>query len=176
LPLNPLNMLEAHGVELHQLLIRLTLRPDVADDLLQELFLRLRETREVEGVEHPLAFARRVAIHLAFDWRRAIARQQRIREASTTAPQVQDPPWLAIAQQEEAERILRLAAELSPIVQQAFVLRYVAGERFAQVGAAVGRTPHQARALCHLAIREIRQRLPEQAGSERKASEKAGVR
>jgi DNA-directed RNA polymerase specialized sigma24 family protein len=118
-----------------------------------------------------------VAIHLAFDWRRSMARQQRLLQAQDH-PQAaaQEPPWLGIAQQEEAERILSVAAELGPLPQQAFVLRYVTGESYDAIAAAVGRTPHQARGLCHQAIREIRQRMQERGWLEAKPSQKAGVR
>src|SRR5262245_22798320 len=65
-----LRLLEVHGAELHALLARLTLRAGVAEDLLQELFLKLRGSAGFVRADDRKAYAIRTAIHLAFDWRR----------------------------------------------------------------------------------------------------------
>lgn len=49
--------------------MRLTLRRDVAAELLQELFVRLG-TSEIENARDPTAYAWRAAINLAMEWRR----------------------------------------------------------------------------------------------------------
>ena len=70
-PKGLLNLLETHGAELYALLTRLTLRAGVAEDLLQELFLKLRNASGFACADNPKAYAFRTAIHLACDWRRA---------------------------------------------------------------------------------------------------------
>ena len=74
--------LDAHGRVLFGLLYRVTLRDDVAEDLMQDLFLKLDASETFPTTKCPLAYARRVALHLAFDWRR------KHRQAST--PQIED--------------------------------------------------------------------------------------
>ena len=51
-------------------MLRLTLRRDVAEDLMQELFLKLSNSNGLDRANQPAAYAYRSAINLAFDWRR----------------------------------------------------------------------------------------------------------
>ena len=65
-----LELLDRSGAGLHALLARLTLREDVAEELMQELFIKLHGAKDQGGIECWYAYARRTAINLAFDWRR----------------------------------------------------------------------------------------------------------
>jgi DNA-directed RNA polymerase specialized sigma24 family protein len=64
-----LEFLENSGPGLHAMLTRLTLREEVAEDLMQELFIRLSKSKAFEKARNRQAYARRCAINLAFDWR-----------------------------------------------------------------------------------------------------------
>ncbi len=66
--------LEEQGARLHALLVRLTLRTDVADDLMQDLFCKLSHDARWLAARNPTAYAVRMATNLAFDHRRAQAR------------------------------------------------------------------------------------------------------
>jgi RNA polymerase sigma-70 factor (ECF subfamily) len=156
-----LRILQDHAAELHTLLARLTLRADVADDLFQDLFLKLNGSNNMELLSNPMAYVRRMAMNLAFDWRRANKRAVAAMAARPELKTAELPPWLRLTNAEEADRILAAVSELSPMMREAFVLRFVRQEGYAQVGAALGRTAHQARGLCHAAVQEIRQRLSE---------------
>jgi DNA-directed RNA polymerase specialized sigma24 family protein len=50
-----LGFLEKSGPGLYGLLTRLTLREDVAEDLMQELFIKLNNSRAFKKAENPLA-------------------------------------------------------------------------------------------------------------------------
>lgn len=65
-----LDLLDRSGASLYALLTRLTLRQDVAEELMQDLFLKLNAAKDQGGVDCWFAYARRTAINLAFDWRR----------------------------------------------------------------------------------------------------------
>ena len=52
------------------LLTRLTLRSGVAEDLLQELFIKLHDSSNFARASNRKAYLFKTAIHLAFDWRR----------------------------------------------------------------------------------------------------------
>jgi RNA polymerase sigma factor (sigma-70 family) len=154
-----LAILDAHGAALHALLVRLTFRADVADDLLQDLFVKLQSSPSFRAARDRHAYVRRVAINLALDWRRA----QRVR---TVRPGIGARPGGAamlpldaLIDAEEVGRILDSSAELSELARQAFVARYVMGDSFELIGASLGKTAHQARGLCHAAVRQIRERL-----------------
>jgi RNA polymerase sigma factor (sigma-70 family) len=152
-------ILQTHGPALHALLLRLTLRQDVADDLLQELFVKLASSHGLQRADDPAAYVKRSAINLALDWRRA--RRPHDGTAEIEAP-TSDPSALdALIDREDVERILDASAELSELSRQVLVMRYVQQESFEAIGAALGRTPHQARGLCHAAVVEIRRRLAE---------------
>jgi RNA polymerase sigma factor (sigma-70 family) len=155
-------ILASHGAALHALLLRLTLRPDVADDLLQELFVRLVGSHGFLAAADPAAYVKRTAINLALDWRRSRKRAPAAEQEPDIA--ASDPPPLdVLIDREEVERILDASAELSELSRQALVMRYVQQESFDVIGAALGRTPHQARGLCHAAVAELRNRLVERA-------------
>jgi len=158
---NVLSILDAHGAELHTLLVRLTLRPDVADDLLQDLFLKLSDSLLPAAAADPRAYVRRMAINLAFDWRRQNKRLASAAAHAASVP-VQPPPWLTLANVEEADRILGLAADLPALGREAFVLHYVHEQDYRDIGRTLGRSAHQARALCHAAVRDIRSRIGQQ--------------
>lgn len=63
-----LEFLDRSGAELYTLLTRLTLRQDIAEELMQELFIKLSRSRGPAKVTKWDAYARRAAINLAFDW------------------------------------------------------------------------------------------------------------
>ena len=65
-----LELLDRSGAGLYALLTRLTLREDVAEELMQDLFLKLNGAKNQGGIDCWYAYARRTAINLAFDWRR----------------------------------------------------------------------------------------------------------
>ncbi len=52
-----LGLLKRSGAKLHALLLRLTLREDVAEDLMQELFLRLADSDSFFDARNREAFA-----------------------------------------------------------------------------------------------------------------------
>ena len=152
-------ILNVHGPALHALLLRLTLRQDAADDLLQELFVKLAGSHGFRAATDPAAYVKRTAINLALDWRRARKRAPAEGDVEGVAP---DPPALdALIDREDVERILDASAELSELSREALVMRYVQQESFDAIGVALGRTPHQARGLCHAAVVELRKRLAE---------------
>jgi RNA polymerase sigma-70 factor (ECF subfamily) len=158
-------LLADQGPVLHALLWRLTLRHDAADDLLQELFLKLYDSGGFHGSSNPPAYLRRAAINLALDWRRSVRRQP----VGTLDPQFDGTdrgrsPVDVLADAESLERILNAAAELGELSREAFVMRYVQQDSFEAIAGALSRTPHQARALCHHAVRQVRQRLNPTSG------------
>ena len=62
-----MQLLDERGEALYALLLRATLREDVAEDLLQDLFLRLEGSTGFAGADNTYAYARTAAVRLAFD-------------------------------------------------------------------------------------------------------------
>ncbi|MHC4105070.1 MAG: RNA polymerase sigma factor, partial [Planctomycetota bacterium] len=65
-----LELLDKSGANLYALLTRLTLREDIAEELMQELFIKLNNKSRLDKVRNRYAYARKTAINLAFEWRR----------------------------------------------------------------------------------------------------------
>jgi RNA polymerase sigma factor (sigma-70 family) len=150
-----LALLDAHGARLHALVYRITLRADAADDLLQDLFLRLARPRVLSSAADPLGYAVTTAMRLAFDWRRA---NRRRRDATTldvepaAAPATADP----LERREELERVLDAIAQLPAAARDIVVMRYLESRPYEEIARTLGRSVHQTRALCHKAIVRLR--------------------
>ena len=156
-----LQFLDSDGRRLHRLLSRLTLRADVADDLLQELFLKLRDSAGFRAANDPPAFAVRSAINLAFDWRRRMSRRREVSAAPERA--ILADPLAKLAQREELEQTLAALADLPESERLCLTLRHVEQMETDAIAAQLGKTPHQVRALCAKGIAKLRQRLGEPA-------------
>jgi len=156
-----LDLLETAGTRLHVLLVRLTLREDVAEDLMQELFLRLSQANGFRQADDPAAYARRAAVHLAFDWRRRQARDRTPGPISTEREADTPSPLSCLIQHEEYERVLGSLDKLSELGRDVLLLRYLEQESYEAIARQLGKTPHQVRALCHKAIARLRMLLYE---------------
>jgi len=152
-----LELLETSGARLHALLTRLTLREDVAEELMQELFLKLNGAKDPGGIDCWYAYARRTAINLAFDWRR----RQKTRR---TCPLDELPerasddgePLGRLIQSEELEEVLAAIHRLAGASREAFVMRYIEQNSYEEIADQLGRTVHQAHGLCHKAMSALR--------------------
>ncbi len=151
-----LKLVDAEGARLYGLLARLTLRHDVADDLLQELVVRLGQSDGFQRADDAFAYARRAAIHLAFDWRRQ-GKRRRKTEPLAEEPAVPAPNLLGqLVDREELERVLAGLEKLSQLSRNCLVLHYMEQLSYAEVAEQLHVTPHQVRAACHKGIRRLR--------------------
>ncbi len=152
-----LQLFDRSGVKLHAMLYRLTLDADAAEDLMQELFTRLWKMETIDTIQNLEAYACRVAMNLAFDWRR---------QRSSVSPL---PEMLAdcrlgkadlrLTQREDLQQILSAAEQLTGLSRECFVLRYIEQMEYAQIADHTHKTTQQVRGLCVKAIQRIRQLL-----------------
>jgi RNA polymerase sigma factor (sigma-70 family) len=147
------------GKRLHQLLTRLTLSRHAAEDLLQDLFVKLREADEFRKAADPVAYAWRAAIRLAYNWRRTRRRQRIVSDQTQQAPANEPLPLDRLICDEDAQRLLDAVFRLPERMRQAVLLRYIQQESYSTVGRHIGRNAHQTRALCHRAIRRLRRMM-----------------
>lgn len=147
-----LELLETSGASLYALLIRVTLREDVAEELMQELFIKLSNMRDPETVKNWYAYACRAAINLAFDWRR------KQRHTSVSLEQVREPvsgersPLDGLIHNEQLEEVLDGMDRLNDAPRQALVMRYIQQESYEYIAEQMGKTPHHVRALYSRAL------------------------
>jgi RNA polymerase sigma factor (sigma-70 family) len=154
-------LLVSDGARLHALLYRLMLRADLAEELMQELFLRLSRSIGFASAEYPFAYARRVVINLAMEKRRA---RQADPTAGAIAPdealvQSATSPLGELIRAEQLEQILDGLSELPELSRECFVLRFIEDESYDAIAKRVGKTAHQTRGLCHSAVRQLRERM-----------------
>jgi RNA polymerase sigma factor (sigma-70 family) len=141
---------------LYALLSRLTLRADIAEDLLQDLFLKLHNSPRFHAADNFQAYVFRTAIHLAFDWRR---------RRRTSEPMEQEPaaaggdPIERLVDAEELEQIINAMQFLSNATRECLVLRYLQHQEYAEIAVQTGKTEHQIRGLCRKGLEKLRKIL-----------------
>jgi len=151
--------LAAHGPSLHAIVLRLTLRHDVAEDLMQELFLRLAGSKAFATADDPGAYAACTAINLALDWRRRRSRDRQ------RAPMPDDPvsagpsPLATLVVAEQTQAVLDALSRLRAAGRQVLVMRYVQQESYETIARRLGKDVHQVRSLASKALMKLRSKL-----------------
>ncbi|NLE60186.1 MAG: sigma-70 family RNA polymerase sigma factor [Planctomycetes bacterium] len=149
-------LLESVGPGLHRLLTKLTLRQDVAEDLMQELFINLAQSDGFTRAADPAAYAYRTAMNLAFTWRRAQQRTQAMLDGFRPAVPSSDGPLARLEADEQVRLVLDAMNELPDLQRDALTLRYIQQTAYETIAEMLGKTPPQVRALCHKAIGSLR--------------------
>jgi len=164
-----LELLDKSGADLFALLTKLTLREDVAEELMQELFIKLNNSPGIGKVANWNAYARRAAINLAFDWRRSqkqtVLSMGRIREPVSN----ENSPLGKLIQSEELAETLDAVGRLKKSSREVLIMRYIQQKSYDNIAKQLGKTSHQVRALCSRAIRNLRDEL---GSNEHKSSKK----
>ncbi|MHC4203525.1 MAG: RNA polymerase sigma factor [Planctomycetota bacterium] len=154
-----LELLDKSGAELFALLTRLTLREDVAEELMQELFIKLNNSTGSSKVANWDAYARRAAINLAFDWRRNKKRTFLSMGQVIEPVSNDDSPLGKLIQSEKLAETLDAIGKLKKTSREVLVMRYLQQESYDNIAEQLGKTSHQVRALCSRAIRNLRDAL-----------------
>lgn len=156
-----LEYLDKSGAELFALLTRLTLRQDAAEELMQELFIRLSRSKGPDNRAGTWdAYARKAAINLAFDWRRG-----RHRNTMHQLEQVPEPvsndrsPLGSLIHSEELHETLDAIGRLRKTPREALIRRYIQQESYEHIAEQMGKTSHQVRAICSRAVSHLRASL-----------------
>ncbi|MCX5635388.1 MAG: sigma-70 family RNA polymerase sigma factor [Planctomycetota bacterium] len=151
-----LEVFERSETELHTLLARLVLREDIAEELMQELFVKLANFKGLDKVKDLAAYAHRTAVNMAFDWRKA--RDKSACRLDDVPEPVSDliSPSSKFAQNEEIEEVLGAIAQFRGASREAFVMRYIQQQSYEYIAGEMGKTPNQVCALCFKALMHIR--------------------
>jgi RNA polymerase sigma factor (sigma-70 family) len=149
-------LLNKSGASLYTLLTRLTLREEIAEELMQELFIKLNNKRRFDKIRNRYAYARKTAINLAFEWRR----NQKLN--SVGLDQISEPasnnlsPINKLIRTEELDEILNAIGKLNKVPREAFVMRYIQQEPYDFIAEQLDKTAHHVRALCSRALTRVR--------------------
>ena len=124
---------------------------------MQELFLRLSNSRGFEKSNSRDAYAKRTAINLAFDWRRKFRLNTNGQKLDYEVIANDGSPLSKIIKTEELEEMLNAIEKLNEKGRQAIVMRYIQEQSYEDIAEQIGKTPHQARALCSKAMTRLRE-------------------
>jgi RNA polymerase sigma factor (sigma-70 family) len=158
-----LQLLDTSGPSLHRLLARLTRREDVVGDLLQELFLRLLDSKAFDGAQDTTAYAYRATINLAFEWRRR--QQTALRPLERNCRAVDESSALAkIIQAEQLEQVLNATSRLNDLARDVVVMRYIEQDSYEEIGERLGKKPQHVRSVCAKAVGQLKEFLKNNNG------------
>jgi RNA polymerase sigma-70 factor (ECF subfamily) len=154
-----LQLLDTSGEHLHRLLGRLTRREDVVGDLLQELFIRLWNSKAFDKAEDPFAYTYRAAINLAFEWRRGRKTTCQPLEENCLTTKDGSSALGKMIQAEELEQVLNAASKMSDLARNVVVMRYIEQKSYEEIAQRLGKKPQHIRSLCAKAMARLRELL-----------------
>lgn len=154
-----LELLEKSGRRVHNLLYKLTSRADVAEELMQELFVKLLRSQAFDSAPNQEAYLLRSAIHLAFDWRKSNLRDFQLAECAAVSNQPVVAPLDVLIEAETIRSVLTTLDQLSDQDRELICLRYLQEESYETIAAQFEITVHHARSRCSKAIARLRQKL-----------------
>ena len=135
-----LELFEKSGPQLHRLLGKLTLREEVVGDLLQELFLRLWKSKAFDKAKDPFAYAYRVAINLAFEWRKNRKNLSRPLEGDYPA-QINSSTLENMIADEQLQQVLDATMQLSDLSREVVVMRYIEQQSYEEISKRLRKKP-----------------------------------
>ena len=151
-----LDLLDSSGRALYGLLFRVTLREHIAEELMQELFIKLNDNKKLAKIENPAAYARKTAINLAFDWRRKNREGANIE--SVGEPQaVGMSPLDKLIGDEELNCVLDSIEKLPAEFRQVLVMRSIEQASYDQIAAETGKSVHHVRSILHRARTKLKE-------------------
>jgi len=154
-----LQLLDTSGPRLHRLLARLTRREDLTGDLLQELFLRLWNSKSFDKAQDPFAYACRSAINLAFEWRREQKNTYTPLEKDCPGAQDDSSALGKLIRAEELEHVLEATAKLTQLARDVVVMRYIQQDSYEEIAERLSKSPQHMRSLCARAMAQLRKIL-----------------
>jgi len=155
------DLFERHHRDVHRYLARMTGRPDIADDLSQEVFLRVvRALRNGGPPGHERGWVFAIAHHLLIDRIRQLRRQPPLEARGFDAGSGEIPAEAARpATQGLAIDVSRAIERLPEADREAFLLREVGGLHYDEIAATCECTIESVRSRLHRARAALRTML-----------------
>ncbi len=151
--------LDEIGPELHRLLARITLCEHAAEELLQQIVLKvLQRPRQRKEIQNWPGYLRRAAINAAFNWRRDRKSTSNL-SSSHVAAAVQSNGVDRSEIHEQVEQILAALDAIPESYREVVLLRYLQGQPYDDIAAQLGKSPHQVRSLCSKGLQAVRKKL-----------------
>jgi RNA polymerase sigma-70 factor (ECF subfamily) len=132
---------------LYAFLLRLSGNPSLAEDLVQETFLRALEKVPRGAGDHPRAWIFRVARNLLYDHLRRAKREEASLEEEVRLGQSFEPP--------DSLGVQRVLKRLPPQYREILLLREVEGMSYEEISRAMGLSLSHVKVLLHRARRSL---------------------
>lgn len=158
-------LFERHWGAVFGVLYRLTGTREEAEDLAQEVFLKLYQRGPAASREASVGgWLYRVATNVGYNAlrgrRRRVAREERVAAAEANA---EEAPLAAVVAAEERATVRAILATMTERQQSCLILRH-GGLSYAEIAAALGVAPGSVGTILARAEREFRRRYEEQRG------------
>jgi len=154
-----LELLDASGRRLHGLLYRLTLSEDMAGDLMQELFIRLSQSRGFDKAQNPFTYARRAAINLAFEKRKKSKVKLHGLDEDCLPEEQGASALRCMVQKEEMAQVLEVLPRLNRLAREVIVMHYIEQASYEEIGRRLGKKPQHIRSVSAKALARLRKLL-----------------
>ena len=156
-----------HGRAVRGFLLAMVRRPDVADDLSQEVFCRAWQARtRYREQGNARAYLLRIADRVACDRGRRRQPQVHLSDDGWQRHEPADPaeePSAAALRAEEIEQLTAALDRLSPVQRRVLLLRYYGQLSFAEIAAAIGCPLNTTLSHCRRGLETLRKLLVEKA-------------
>ena len=145
--------------ELVKFLVRRTATPADAQDLAQEVYLRLLRVDRSDLVRQPRSYLLRIAANLLHEWRLK-ARQAKPHDGEIDEIEAGENPEQAAVAASRAARIGKELNRLAPPVRLALVLQIRDGLTYEQIATEMNVTPRMVKRYLLTAYAALRARIP----------------
>lgn len=157
-----LDLLDRQGLRLRNLLFKVTLSEDAADDLMQELFLRLARSGGFARSEKPEAYAWRTALNLALEHVRRRRPSGELAEGQAVSPA--EGALGQLIADEQLGLILREVMDLRPPGREIVVMRFLEQREYGEISEILGMSENHIRSRLSKSLARLRGKLNGQLG------------
>lgn len=148
--------------ELLPFIVRLTGSKEAAEEVIQEVFLRLWQQRDkLNGIRNPRAWIIRIASNIACTYLRKQITESRLYEKLQTSPSFNATPENELAAKEITRRIREAVLRLNPSERRVFELSRDRGMSIPEIAESLGLSPHTIKNQLTTALKAIRSSLSE---------------
>ncbi len=154
---------EQHRAALHSFLMQRLHHNQNAQDLAQEVYLRLLRVADGELIRNPRAFLYRIALNLVYEFRLQRQRDPVMFDSEAAEELVEHPLEAAAASQPDASagllaelRLRRVLGPLPPMMRAVFVLRKRDGMSHGEIATELGLSAHTVKKYLCQAVAQCR--------------------
>lgn len=150
-------LFERYNVKLYNFLVRLTNRPDVSEDLVQDVFLRImRYGHSFRGEAPFTVWMYQLARNAATDHFRKWRRETPLPESAHETPDKDPLPAESLEQKERAELIKKALALLPVEKREVLILSRYQDLKYEEIGEILGCPIGTVKAKVHRALKELK--------------------